>query len=265
MSIEKVKHLIKHKGWYIFLLLATSIFMVFNYKSIGSVKELDTVAIIFVVWIILWLYPLFSSIQIGHIKLSRKIDDMQKETKEAINDIKMQIMDVKVSNSNNNILMFGSLPPKEPLDELKATIKSDDDGEVAKKKYDIEVTEETIFLFESRLKLEQKIIALSSRYSYDGPKNMLQMVRFLERHEVLSRKQMNAIENILKICNRAVHGEKVADNYIEFVRDVLPIVIEQLGDAMLEEPAILVCEKCGYKGPSKYENYCPNCGNVICD
>lgn len=265
MNIKKIKDLIKHKGWYMFLLLATSIFMVFNYKNIGSVKELDTAAIIFVVWIILWLYPLFSSIQIGDVKLSRKIDNMQKETKEAINDIKMQIMDVKVSNSNNNILMFGSLPPKEPLDELKAIIKSEYGDEVVKKKYDIEVTEETVFLFESQFKLEQKIIALSSRYFYDGPKNMFQMVRFLERHEVLGRKQTNAIENILKICNRAIHGEKVADNYIEFVRDVLPIVIEQLGDAMLKDPAILVCEKCGYKGPSKYENYCPNCGNVTCD
>lgn len=266
-SIKKMKNIfqfIKRKAWYLFLLIASTIYVIDNYQNIGSLKQLDVSAILFVVWIALLLLPLFSSIQIGTIKLSKQLDDIQRETKDAINDMKLQMMEIKVSTANS-IIVNSYLPSDKTMNNLKDSVQENCDKEAAENIREIEVDEELMFLFKARFKIEELVSQLCNNYDYQGNRLMTSMTQFLCRQEAINNNQSSTIQSITNICNRAMHGESIAPKYVEFVRDMMPAIINQLEREIKRRTFSHECTRCGYRGPSRYENYCPNCGNVTCD
>lgn len=263
MTLKKTEIKVKMKHWYIFLATLSSIYVIFNFNEIGSLKQLEVSAIIFVVWIALLLYPLFSSIQVGGFKLTKQIEQMREETKEAMNDIKMQILDVKVDNSNSNTVVVSPILAYEELNNIKDKIEEKaEESETNKRK---EVSEEVVSLFKVRFDLEQLISSLSKKYGYSGNSSLNQMIKFLVNNGIIDINYNTIISNIINICNRAIHGESIAAEYISFVQETTPMIKEQLENEMRQDVNYHVCMRCGYRGPSKFENYCPNCGNVTCE
>ena len=89
--------------------------------------ELNAQNLIFVLWLILVGLPLFSEIEIGSVKLKKEIEETRTEVKESIGELKYQISELRISNSNSNMVFVGSqpLPTKEEMFNMQQHIKQD--------------------------------------------------------------------------------------------------------------------------------------------
>ncbi len=266
---EKAKLVLKKRGWHIFLLIISSIY-VYTYRfDIYQMTELNAQNLIFILWLILLSLPLFSEIEIGNVKLKKEIEQTRAEVKESIGELRCQILEMKISNTNSNTLIFNTqpLPTKAELSEMQRHIKHDQAAQSAVDS-DFNVSDKNIYLFQVRLALEKQLSALCNMFQYGERRSMYSMMQMLVQHEVIDRNTVGLLREIINIANRGVHGEIVDDDYIDFVKKTYPIIKKTLDIAYnfyTNNSYYYVCPKCHYQGPSKYSNVCPNCGAVSDD
>lgn len=189
--------------------------------------ELNAKNLIFILWLILLLLPLFSEIEIGSVKLKKEIEQTRADVKESIGELKYQILDLKISNNNSNMLVFNNqpLPSKDELSQLQLNIKPEDIDHLITTDEPI-IPNDNVYLFKVRLDLEKQLSALCNLFQYEVRYNerrtMYSMVQFLIQHEVINRNIAELIREILNIANRGVHGEIIDNDYISFVKKTYP-------------------------------------------
>lgn len=255
--------LIKH-WWYIFLLIISSVY-VFNYRyDIFQMTELNAQNLIFILWLVLLGLPLFSEIEIGNVKLKKEIEKTRAEVKESIGDLKYQILDLKVSNSNSNMLVFNNPPlaSKDELFQLQSHIENNDRVH-SETDLDFKISEGNIYLFKVRLSLEKQLYTLCNMFQYSERRIMYSMAQFLVKHEVIDFKTSELIREVINIANRGVHGEIIDNDYLQFVRKTYPMIkstLDKAYDFYSNNRYYCECPRCHYQGPSKYNNVCPKCG-----
>lgn len=84
---ESLKNYFETKTWHFILLVASSVYVFISWNSIQSFDSLDANSLIFVIWIMLLLYPLFSEMEMFGIRLKRVVD----EVKDRVEKIFMRI------------------------------------------------------------------------------------------------------------------------------------------------------------------------------
>ena len=274
----KIISYLKNNWWYLILLSLSTIYITYYRDDIYQLEKLNAKNLIFIVWLVLLLFPLFSEMELFGLRLKREIDKAKAEVKENLNDLRMQIMELRISYSNANTINFGSdfLPNEHKLKKLieefitKSNSKSDNYGETSTisnieeskgvpSDIDFEVTEESIYLFKVRLMLEKILADLCEKTNYNSNKSIHEMVRHLYRCELINCKIVDLINQIIKIANRGVHGEIVSSEYIDFIKKVLPELQKQLNEANTQLH-YCNCPRCKYSGYSRFENVCPKCG-----
>lgn len=77
-------------------------------------------------WLVLLGLPLFSTIEIGNIRIQKEVEQTRAEVKESIGELRLQILDLKIANSNYNTLVVNNqpLPSKDELSQLQNNIPS---------------------------------------------------------------------------------------------------------------------------------------------
>lgn len=77
--------------------------------------------------------------------------------------------------------------------------------------------------------------------------------------KLLDNMTVEYIKRGTSICNRGIHGEIVDDEYINYVKQVLPQIVKRLNIALkkAENYSFCVCTRCGFKGYTSYSNECP--------
>jgi hypothetical protein len=58
--------------------------------------------------------------------------------------------------------------------------------------------------------------------------SLINLLRYLEERELISRGLFNSIRDVYAICSSAIHGEGVSEAKVSFVRDVAPELIASL-------------------------------------
>lgn len=231
--LKKGVQTLKKRWWYCFLLLLSSIYIFIYRYDIYQMTELNAHNFIFILWIVLLALPLFSEIEIGNIKLKKEVEQTRAEVKEAVKELKLQILDIKIANSNSNTFVVNnsSLPPKEELSQLQRDIERDTSDLTSKMTdMDPEVSETNVYLFKVRLSIETRIKKLCNIVGFEGNRPMYAMLQFLSKNDILDRKTVSLIHDIVNIANRGVHGEIVDNDYVEFVKKTGPIIIKDLDD-----------------------------------
>lgn len=220
---EKLKPTLKKYWWYIILLIMSSLYIFVNWNNINQLNELSVKNLIFILWVVLLLLPLFSEIEIGSIKIKKEIEQTRADVKESIGELKYQILDLKISNNNSNMLVFNNqpLPSKEELLQMQMNIKPEE-NETHITTDEPKIPNDNVYLFKVRLDLEKQLSALCNLFQYDERRTMYTMVQFLIQHEVINRNMAELIREILNIANRGVHGEIIDNDYISFVKKTYP-------------------------------------------
>ena len=266
--IKNAFKILKKHWWYIFLLVISSLY-VFRYRyDIYQMTELNAQNLIFILWLVLLGLPLFSEIEIGNVKLKKEIEQTRAEVKESIGELKYQMLDLKISNANSNMLVFN--PPLASKDELNQMQRhTETDTKVSSETdVDFKISDDNIYLFQVRLSLEKKMSALCNMFQYGERRTMYSMAQFLVQHEVIDYKTAELIREVINIANRGVHGEIIDNDYLEFVKKSYPGIkytLDKANDFYSNNSYYYICPKCHYQGSSKYSNVCPRCGFVSDD
>ncbi len=110
----------KHRRtiWYFVLLIASSVFLWFHRFDLFSFDPFNVVTFIFLFWVILLIYPLFSEMELLGVKLKKEVEKVKQEVQKAAGELKMQIMNVRNSSSSEFHVHYASLPSQQELDAL---------------------------------------------------------------------------------------------------------------------------------------------------
>lgn len=263
---EKVKSTLKKRWWYFFLLIISSVYIFIYRYDIYQMTELNAHNLIFILWLVLLGLPLFSEIEIGSVKLKKEIEQTRAEVKESIGELKLQLLDIKIANSNSNTFVVNNqpLPSKDELSQLQRGIEHDNTNlSPENTDSDFNIPKENIYLFQVRLSLEKQLSALCNFFQYGERRTTYAMAQFLVQHEVLDRRTAELIREIINIANRGIHGEIIDDDYILFVKKTYPTIKKALDkeyNYFSNNKYYFECPRCQYAGPSKYRNECPKCG-----
>lgn len=171
------------------------------------------------------------------VKIKRAIEQANAEVKESIQELKLQMIDLKVSNSFSPTLLIGNdaLPTSTKMDRLQKVLPDNHEAE------DKGIPDNIpIYLFEVRYKLEKQLREL---YLFIAPIEysrvpLSKMATDLFRKEIIDGITCDLIIQLIRIANKGIHGEKVEKEYIDFVQRSLPTVKDELRAAherLLEE------------------------------
>ncbi len=219
------------KGWFLLLLLLSSIYVfVYRYR-IWQLDELNAAHIVFFLWLILLLSPLFSELEMFGIKLKREVEKVKTEVKDGMSELKLSIKELAISNAasasvyvNNSTVTPIDILRKMFPDLITPTAEVSVDDQ-------LNVPEQSVFLFKIRLTLEKSIYELAEKIDYVGGRNIYKVLKHLIYRELLNGRTVDLITEIIKIANRGVHGETVSNEYIDFIKDVFPQVQAKLDEA----------------------------------
>lgn len=270
--MKKMWRFLKPKCWYIFLLGISTVYLTYYRFDIYELSPLNARNLVFLLWLLLLLLPLFSEMEFLGIKVKREVkkevEKATEEVKDTLQSIQAQIQmsNATASNSTNISFAYSPLPTEQQMIELLQPLHSAKNGDsiTPAGNPEIESTDKSVYLFKVRLGIETALRELCEKLGFTDRASITQMVRYLNRTEVVSGATVDLISQVIKIANRGVHGEIVSDEYIAFVEKAHPEIIRQLKNASARLTHT-VCPRCHYSGYSTYENVCPQCGYVYDD
>lgn len=78
--VNEIVSYVKRKWWYLVLLFATTGFVVYyrNNVSIFELKEINAMNLIFILWLILLVFPLFSEMEFFGIKVKKEVEEAKR-------------------------------------------------------------------------------------------------------------------------------------------------------------------------------------------
>lgn len=266
---------VKKNGYWLLLVVGSGLYTLCHKDLINELGHWNVYNSIFILWLILLLFPLISEMEFFGITIKKEVEkEVKKATedqKEIIKFLQQQVSTLQMNSSINNHIQFSApLPAEKELDEkLPEYADESKHNEIGALSSNADeqfayVSEDNVRLFKSRLNIEISLRTLCEKIGHPYRMNVYQMVDLLIRCEVISAKTGDLIRQIQKISSHGVHGELISSNYITFVKKAYPIIMKELERAPSELRDI-ICPKCQYRGLSKYGNVCPRCGFVSDD
>lgn len=260
---------INAKKWYTFLLVLSTSYLVYYRFDIYELDTINARNLIFLLWLLLLAFPLFSELEFLGIKVKKEVEKATEDVKESLQHIQSQITQIHMTSSIAPSFNFGSDPlaTEKKMDALLQAVEKMQQSmtnEIPVTKYHSKGEDKSVFLFKIRLEIETTLRELCEKTGYNEKTNIPQMLRHLNRSETLPGMTCELIHEVNKIANRGVHGEIVSDEYIKFVEEAYPQIMFQLKNVS-NHLRYTICPRCHYSGPALYDNVCPKCGYTYDD
>ena len=120
LFMKKLWKLIKTKCWYIILLVLSSTYVRCYRFDIYELKELNARNLIFILWLILLLLPLFSEMEFLGVKIKKEVQKETEEVKGLLQNLQTQVNQLQLTNSvaNNINLSNATLTSEQKIEEL---------------------------------------------------------------------------------------------------------------------------------------------------
>ena len=225
-------------GWWIFLTLLLTAFLLLSYGSIasGHLSAVDDVA--FIVWVGLLLAPLFSEISLFGVKLKQSIDELKSFVSTQVADIRSDVrnaVDIRTTFSPN--FYVPAPPPDAQLPDLETRIKdalssvlaSHGVQQRAPMSTNVSVSDEVISLFSLRYSIESELRRLARNRDLlpqEGRRrSIFEPLRALIDEGTIEPQLYHAIRDVYAVCSPAIHGEPVTDKQVSFAKDVGPELV----------------------------------------
>jgi rubrerythrin len=253
--------------WWLVLFMCSLIYIWFNNsRIISSPVDLDKIVVI--IFVLLAFMPLVQELSFAGFSMKREIESVKNELKSEVQKVKFDIMQFSINNSQNSDIKIDIgkeiLPSKETMkNDLLTTSESrvnKEDSSI----YD-SISDNTIELFKSRFLIEERLTSIASKYEIEVNRGLKATSKSLLTAELINRRTYEYINKVLAICNRGIHGELIDVHYLDYVKDILPEILEGLSAIRFQEMASTYheCKKCGFTRISDFEKSCPECGNVL--
>lgn len=227
--------------WWIGLFTVFTYFFVTRYNSFIDGSSTTTDVVILLVWICLLLMPLFQEISLFGMKLKQEIDSVKSEIKEQIVNLRSEIhnsIDVRTNISQQ--LSLSPPPPDRQLPVLEERFRKVLKEEL--RKYGIpgqvetpskiDVPDNASFLFSVRFSIERELRRIwqerFGKIKNTRPYSPYQITRSLLEHELIDPQLVDIIREVNSICSLAIHGEKVSQDQVDFVRRIVADLVASL-------------------------------------
>jgi len=256
------------------ILLGISVFYLYTYSE-RIASEPSTIDYIVIVGaVILVFLPFISEISLMGFSIKKEIEANKQETKSALTELRGQLIDIRataIQNTTQNLhLDFSPLPSSAIVHEV---LNMPDEKTDNKDNKDLSIdsefiaTEDVTFLFQTRYALEKYVNKTLNHLGHTNLKSLYSKIDVLYRAELIDSQLQHNIKQVLSICNRGIHGEIISNEYILYVKKIIPHFYKELDKEItrLGYKHIITCPKCRFVGYSDHENVCPNCGYTTCD
>jgi hypothetical protein len=237
--------------WWLILLAFFIYLLSQRFEAIiqGVASAFDIV--IFLILIALATIPLFQEVDFFGVRLKKEIDTLRTEFKEQIINLRSDINTINMRaeiSPHINLLTPRSDSEIINLEEqikpiLEKTLKAKGIG-IEKEASKFEVSDDIKFLFDVRYTIEKELRRIWRRQwasavgaslwtgqpieEQERPKSVFQITSSLERLGVITPEISGIIRELYRACSPAIHGEKVSQTAVGFVRDVAPGLIASL-------------------------------------
>ncbi|WP_321349220.1 hypothetical protein [Halopseudomonas oceani] len=219
--------------WWFILVIALGIYLFFRHAQLlaGNPTYFDTV--VFLVWIAICLAPVFKDVKLFGLHLKQDIDQLKKDLSHQMAMMKVELqssIDVSATNTSHVHINGGSpLPAKDSeIPDIKQqvfealrefNVPERQTGETQLEFID-SIPSANVDLFKIRLSFERLVNGYVRRNGIDPRRTSLhRTLRDLMRDEIVSPKIVNGVLEVVAICNYAIHGEKVSEEQVSFVKE----------------------------------------------
>lgn len=224
--------------WWFILVVSIGFFLYGRYDDLlqGKVTYFDS--IVFLVWIGVCLAPIFQEMNLFGIKLKQDIQELKKDLSHQLSILKTEITSsIEVSSANNNQIYVNTNqePPKDSeIPDLTAQIQDAiaklgiKQEETEDLKQDMSGSIETE-MFEVRLAFEKLLRRYSIAIGGNGRRTSVgKMLYNLRGVDGIPKEIIVGAQEVISICNYAVHGEDITSDQVYFVRKSAPGLLKAL-------------------------------------
>ena len=226
--------------WWIFLLILLSSLLLLRINDIKDGNTTTFDILVFLVWVSLLIAPIFAEINLFGLKLKKEIEELK-------NNISMQIDGIKAELTNTidlrsqfspSIFMYPPADSRLPyvtkeirqiLDELLRE-KGIQPSEVEKQ--DIAVDDDVAAMFAARYNIEKELRRIwNERFAESETRRVVpitQITNTLLSEGFIDKRIHHAIREVYAVASPSIHGEKITQNQLEFVKEIAPELIATL-------------------------------------
>lgn len=257
----------KKKIWWTILFICSLLYIYMNLSTIAN-KSTDVDKLVIAISIVLAFLPLVNEFSFAGISVKREIETVKNELKTEVQKVKFEIMQFSLNNSLKSDIRIDIgnevLPSKETIkNDLSLTNEND-----SQEKYSNifgDVSDNAVILFKARYLIEQRVYSIANKYGVDYKKGLNGTSKSLLNAELINSRTYQYISKVLAICNRGIHGEIIDEYYIDYVRKILPEILDGLSVIRFQEMANTFhkCKNCGFSRISDFELKCPECGLIL--
>ncbi|MOA00201.1 hypothetical protein D3C78_1195510 [compost metagenome] len=194
--------------------------------------------VVFIVWVGICLAPIFQEMDLFGIKLKQDIQELKKDLTHQLAILKTEVTSsIEVSSANNNQIYVNTnpTPPKDSeIPDLAAQIQDAlaklgikvDETENLRDKYEGSIETE---MFQVRLAFEKLLRRHSIALGLDSRRISIgRMLSQLRQTDYIPKEIVVGIQEVISICNYAVHGEDITPDQVYFVRQSAPSLLKAL-------------------------------------
>ena len=238
---QKLLSILMKKFWYIILLTISTVYLAINRFAIEKLDDASLISAVFIIWVILLFYPLFSELEFFGVKIKKEVakavEKSNEEVKASLNNLQQLVSQIQISNSvaPQFTINGGSLPSEERMDNLIKEIhllNEQNTNKKTEKQDKVNIPAQNLELFKMRYGIEEKLNDAMDLIGYNG-KNHISLVQsayYLSQQGVLDPKCTDLLIQVVRIANRGVHGEIVDQKYLDFASEAYPKIIDALDD-----------------------------------
>jgi len=207
--------------WLILLLCICSLYIKANYnRMITGMIYLDYIVVLLST--VLVLMPLVSEMDLWGFKVKREMQRVEKELNREIINFQRQMLNVQNNNTQN--INIDYLPSKKELEGNGNLVSSNEKKEEKEK---------LLFFLEVRNQIDYEMRRIIR--PLDNRDYLMTGLKVLEQYKLINRTEANIIILMRNICNRAIHGEIISDDYYDLVKNNSSNIIKKLNEIKLPD------------------------------
>lgn len=95
---------------------------------------------------------------------------------------------------------------------------------------DISISNPSLSLAGVRIEIEKRVRMIGSKFGLLNITPLGKLIKELESQEIFSKNYANGLLELISICNKVIHGNRISDDAVKMVLDNTPVVIEYLDE-----------------------------------